>query len=77
MTKLCAEPSSKAGLVITADVLHTQETTAQTIVDAVGDYLMVVKENQPALRDEIKLVFETLALADTVIKACSTTTHGN
>lgn len=71
------EQLTLTGLVVTADALHTQESTAQAILDARGDYLMVVKENQPTLRNEIKLVFETSALADTVNKASSTTTHGN
>lgn len=65
------------GLVVTADALHTQEATAQAILDAGGDYLLVVKENQPTLRKEIELVFETSTLAETVSQASSTTTHGN
>lgn len=38
---------------------------------------MVVKENQPMLRREIELVFETTTLAETVARSSSTTTHGS
>lgn len=65
------------GLVVTADAMHTQVATAETILDAGGDYLMVVKENQPTLKREIARVFETTTLADTVVRASSTTTHGS
>lgn len=65
------------GLVVTADAMHTQAATAQTILDAGGDYLFVVKENQPTLLREIELVFETSKLAETVSQASSTTTHGS
>ncbi|MCA1597692.1 MAG: ISAs1 family transposase, partial [Chloroflexi bacterium] len=37
------------GTVTTMDALLTQRTLAQQILDQQGDYLMVVKENQPAL----------------------------
>jgi predicted transposase YbfD/YdcC len=65
------------GLVVTADAMHTQTETAQQILDAGGDYLLVVKENQPTLRREIELVFETSTLADTVSRASQTSTHGS
>lgn len=71
------EQLTLTGLVVTADALHTQEATAQAILDAGGDYLMVVKENQPTLLREIALVFETSTLAQTVSRSSSTTTHGN
>lgn len=37
------------GLLITADALHCQRTTAETIVAAGGHYLLFVKDNQPSL----------------------------
>ena len=43
--------------VVTMDALLTQRHVAQTIVDAGGDYVMIVKENQPQLRADIELVF--------------------
>jgi predicted transposase YbfD/YdcC len=45
------------GRVFTMDALLTQRKIAQTIVDGGGEYVMIVKENQPQLRAEIELVF--------------------
>jgi predicted transposase YbfD/YdcC len=39
------------------DALLTQRHVAQTIVDKGGDYVMIVKDNQPQLRADIELVF--------------------
>jgi predicted transposase YbfD/YdcC len=65
-----------SGLVVTVDAMHTQVATAETIIEAGGDYLMVVKENQPTLKQEIELVFETTTLAGSITQASETTTHG-
>ena len=46
------------GTVITLDALNTQRTTAEMIIKQGGDYLMVVKENQPRLYADIKTFFE-------------------
>ena len=45
------------GRMVTMDALLTQRQVAQTIVDAGGDYVMIVKENQPQLKADIALVF--------------------
>jgi hypothetical protein len=45
------------GRVVTMDALLTQRPMAQQIVDAGGDYVLVVKENQPHLREDIATVF--------------------
>jgi predicted transposase YbfD/YdcC len=45
------------GRVVTMDALLTQRPIAQQIVAAGGDYVMVVKENQPQLREDIATVF--------------------
>jgi predicted transposase YbfD/YdcC len=45
------------GRVCTMDALLTQRHVAQTIVEKGGDYVMIVKENQPQLRADIALVF--------------------
>jgi len=45
------------GRIVTTDALLTQRHVAQTIVDQGGDYVMIVKDNQPQLRDDIELVF--------------------
>jgi predicted transposase YbfD/YdcC len=43
--------------VVTMDALLTQRHVAQAIIDEGGDYVMIVKENQPQLRADIELVF--------------------
>jgi predicted transposase YbfD/YdcC len=45
------------GRILTMDALLTQRQVAQTIVDSGGDYVMIVKNNQPQLRADIELVF--------------------
>jgi predicted transposase YbfD/YdcC len=45
------------GRVFTMDALLTQRAMAQAIIDGHGDYLMLVKDNQPTLRADIELVF--------------------
>ena len=45
------------GRVVTMDALLTQRQVAQTIVEQGGDYVMIVKDNQPQLRADIELVF--------------------
>jgi len=46
------------GRVFTMDALNTQRNTAKTITDGGGDYIMIVKENQPGLLDDVKTVFD-------------------
>jgi predicted transposase YbfD/YdcC len=46
------------GTVITLDALHTQRATAELIIAQGGDYLMVVKENQPTLHADIATFFQ-------------------
>lgn len=58
-----------AGLVlqsrlITGDALLTQRKIVSAIVEAGGDYLLVVKDNQPLLRADIEAVFEAPAMLD-------------
>ena len=45
------------GWVVTMDALLTQQKISQAIVDAGGDYLMIVKENQPTLQAHIATAF--------------------
>ena len=44
-----------AGAVVVADALHCRKKSAQVVVDAGADYLFVVKDNQPTLRENIEL----------------------
>ena len=52
------------GRIVTMDALLTQRHVAQTIVDKGGDYVMIVKENQPRLRADIALVFTLPPVGD-------------
>jgi predicted transposase YbfD/YdcC len=45
------------GWVVTMDALLTQQKIAQAIVAAGGDYIMMVKENQPTLHADIATTF--------------------
>lgn len=45
------------GRVFTMDALNTQRKTAKTIIDGDGDYVMIVKDNQPRLLDDVKTIF--------------------
>lgn len=45
------------GRVLTMDALLTQREVAQRVVAEGGDYVMIVKDNQPKLKEEIELVF--------------------
>jgi predicted transposase YbfD/YdcC len=52
------------GKLITADALLTQHKIVSAIVEGGGDYLLVVKDNQPLLREDIEAVFEAPHLLD-------------
>jgi predicted transposase YbfD/YdcC len=52
------------GKVITGDAMFTQHKIAKEIVEHGGDYLLVVKDNQPLLREDIQAVFEAPHLLD-------------
>lgn len=51
------ERVSIAGKIVTADALHTQRAWCQQIVDAKGDYVLPVKENQERLYQDIARLF--------------------
>jgi predicted transposase YbfD/YdcC len=42
-----------AGVVVTADAMHTQRDHASFLIEAGADYLLVVKANQPTLRAQL------------------------
>jgi hypothetical protein len=63
--------------VIAGDAMHTQRALSRQIVAAGGDYLWLVKDNQPTLRDDIAQLFT--ADAGTVLGGqvrCPTTSAG-
>jgi predicted transposase YbfD/YdcC len=45
------------GKIVAADALHTQRELSAKILEAGGEYLFLVKDNQPSLREEIELLF--------------------
>lgn len=65
------------GRVFTMDALLTQREVAQTIVQGRGDYVMIVKDNQPTLRADIALVFADSAASDFIEDRSITTDKGH
>ena len=57
------------GRIVTMDALLTQRHVAQIIVDQGGDYVMIVKDNQPQLRADIELVFTLPPAGDQQVTA--------
>ena len=53
------QPLDIAGRVVTADAMHTQKNTARFLVEEKkADYLLIVKDNQKTLRDDIAALEE-------------------
>jgi predicted transposase YbfD/YdcC len=72
------------GKLITTDAMLTQHKIVSTIVEGGGDYLLVVKDNQPLLREDIEAVFEAPHLLELTTqelaserKAQQVSMHGN
>jgi predicted transposase YbfD/YdcC len=65
------------GRIVTADALLTQREIARTILGGGGDYLLVVKENQPTLHADIVATFAPAADGTGLVgAACTVTQHG-
>jgi len=45
------------GLIVSGDAEFTQKDICQQVTDSGGDYFLVVKDNQPALKEHIKTAF--------------------
>lgn len=54
---LVLEQLDMTGMLITGDAMFTQRSLSIQIVEGGGDYLWLVKDNQPTLRDDIELLF--------------------
>jgi predicted transposase YbfD/YdcC len=66
------------GKVLTGDALLTQRAISEQIIKQGGDYLLVVKENQPQLLEDIKMSFlDYWWLRDTIRAGRLTDQHGN
>jgi predicted transposase YbfD/YdcC len=61
------------GRVMTGDALFCQRTICQQVTEAGGDYLFVVKENQPTLYDDIRLLFDPPADLALPLRDCRET----
>jgi predicted transposase YbfD/YdcC len=46
------------GAVVTIDAMGCQKAIAAKIVEGGGDYILAVKDNQPTLHEELKLLFD-------------------
>ena len=46
------------GAVVVADALHCSHKSAETVIAAQADYLFVVKDNQPTMKDDIEFFFQ-------------------
>ena len=46
------------GRVLTADALFCQRSICELVVGLGGDYLLIVKENQPRLYEDVRLLFD-------------------
>jgi predicted transposase YbfD/YdcC len=65
------------GRAITADALLTQRALAQAVVARGGEYLLVVKGNQPTLYEDLTAVFDAAGLlADTIQTTEEVSQHG-
>lgn len=65
------------GRVVTGDALHCQRATCQLILDAGGDYLFVVKENQPRLHADIVTLFAEPPPGESFARASQRGRHGD
>lgn len=52
---------SLQGCIVTADALHCRRDTARAILDAGGDYVLALKDNQPKLSAAAKACIDTAA----------------
>ena len=47
-----------SGAIVAADALHCQKKSAKKVIEENGDYLFVVKDNEPRLREDIELYIQ-------------------
>ena len=61
------------GRVVTGDALYAQRELSGSILERGGDYLWVVKDNQPGVREAVSLLFEHPPLARRAGRAATET----
>ena len=64
------------GALITIDAIACNPTIAAAIVDAGGNYLLAVKDNQPSLKAEIESYFATAPAAEVETLTLTNKDHG-
>jgi predicted transposase YbfD/YdcC len=68
-----SQPGKLANIILTADALHTTKANAKRVTADGGDYILIVKANQPKLHAQINnLPWQDAPVADETI----TTGHG-
>lgn len=65
------------GRLVTGDAQYCQRSLCQQIVAAGGDYFIVVKENQPELLAEIRLLFDWPPPGEAIARAEQHNQHGD
>lgn len=65
------------GRVVTADAMHTQKETAKAIIGHQGDYVMLVKDNQPSLLEAIQFLFQDGGQSDPKLSVAETVDCGH
>src|SRR5207248_11622451 len=66
-----------AGRVVTVDALLTQRAVAQAIVERGGDYVMLAKDNQPRLRQDIAGLLATPSPLAAPLRTAQTVDKGH
>ncbi len=66
-----------AGRIVTGDALYCQRAICQQVLAAQGDYLFVVKANQPELLEALVLLFDQPPLGECFGQAQSAGLHGD
>ena len=67
----------RTGRIVTPAALHTQRYVAQTILDGAGDYVMLVKGNQPARLADMQLLFQERQVVAETLTATATVDLGH
>jgi len=66
------------GWIVTGDAKLTQKAIVDKIIAQGGDYLLIVKDNQPTLRDDIATLFsEPAVVAETITATRRSDLHGS
>lgn len=65
------------GWIVTGDAKLTQKALVQTVIRQGGDYVLIVKDNQPTLREDIATLFaDVQTVAETITATRRIDLHG-